>query len=155
MRGNGASDDASEYGWPALVSDIHAVVREFELQRPVLLGHSWGGQLVTYSASQYHDCGGVIAVDGWITDVRAELGDDVWQWIEDDYASDPFIGFCGTSTELERALTDVFETFGASAAAVARRQFVEGSDGSYRGRRTAKQLVQIQRAVRPGGGDAQ
>lgn len=147
MRGNGASDDADDYSWPALASDIHAVIRELELAQPLLLGHSWGGQLVTYYASQYQDCAGVIAVEGWITDVHSELGDDVWKWIEDSYADDPFITFSGTESQLEPILAYIRENFGLSGAAVAKRQLVEGGDGIYRWRRTVQQLVHIQRTI--------
>jgi len=147
MRGNGASDDADDYSWPALVSDIHAVVRAFELARPVVAGHSWGGQLATYYASRYDDCGGVVCIDGWITDVFTELGDDVWAWIEESYASEPFLRFSGTAEQLDSVIGLVEKEHGATGAAVARRQFAEDADGVFRWRRTVPELVHIQRTI--------
>ena len=147
MRGNGASDDSTDYRWPALASDIDAVVRHFGMKRPLLLGHSWGGQLVTYCASLYHDYGAVIAVEGWITDTYSEFGDDVWKWIEESYTADPLISFSGTASQLEPRLLEIGQTFGPSAEAVARRQFVESNHGMYRCRRTARELVHIQRSI--------
>jgi pimeloyl-ACP methyl ester carboxylesterase len=149
MRGNGASDDADDYSWPALASDIHAVARAFELEQPVLVGHSWGGQLVTYYASQYDDCAGVVAIDGWITDVYTELGDDVWRWMEERYAAEPFLRFEGTAEDLNRAIDLIVREYGAGAsgAAVARRQFAECADGMFRWRRTVAALVHIQRTI--------
>jgi pimeloyl-ACP methyl ester carboxylesterase len=147
MRGNGASDDSDDYSWPALVSDIHAVVRHFGFSRPLIVGHSWGGQLATYYASQYSETGGVVAIEGWITDVRTELADDVWEWMRADYADDPFITFAGTEAQLKPMLAAITRMYGAGGAAVARRQLIEGNDGLLRWRRSVDQLVHIQRTI--------
>jgi pimeloyl-ACP methyl ester carboxylesterase len=147
MRGNGASDDSDDYSWPALVSDIHAVVQHFGFSRPLIVGHSWGGQLATYYATQYSEAGGVVAIEGWITDVRTELGDDIWKWMRDDYADDPFIKFVGTEAELAPILAWITREYGPDGAAVARRQLVEGSDGVLRWRRSVDHLVHIQRTI--------
>jgi pimeloyl-ACP methyl ester carboxylesterase len=147
MRGNGASDDSDDYSWPALVSDIHAVVRHFGFSRPLVIGHSWGGQLATYYASQYADAGGVVAIEGWITDVRTELGDEIWEWMRAEYASEPFMKFAGTDAQLAPILAWIAQTNGADAAAVTRRQLVEGSDDLLHWRRSVDQLVHIQRTI--------
>jgi pimeloyl-ACP methyl ester carboxylesterase len=147
VRGNGASDDAADYSWPALVSDIHAVIEGLRLPSPLLVGHSWGGQLVTYYAAQYREAAGVVAIDGWMTDVHTELGDGVWRWMEESYADDPFIRFCGTAAELELMLADIELRFGRSAAAVGRRQFVEGKDRVFRWRRSVSDLIHVQRTI--------
>jgi pimeloyl-ACP methyl ester carboxylesterase len=147
MRGNGASDDSDDYSWPALASDIQAVGQHFGFSRPLVIGHSWGGQLATYYASQYADAGGVVAIEGWITDVRTELGDEIWEWMRAEYASEPFMKFAGTDVQLGPILAWIAHTNGADAAAVTRRQLVEGSDDLLRWRRSVDQLVHIQRTI--------
>jgi pimeloyl-ACP methyl ester carboxylesterase len=148
MRGNGASDDAEDYSYPALASDVQTVVRQLELESPMVIGHSWGGVLATYYASQYNDCVGVIAVDGWITDVHAGPGDDaVWEFIEADYSSDPLLNFVGTARELEIVLSQIAEEYGHAAAAVAHRQFIGGHNGLLRWRRSVKELIEVERSV--------
>jgi pimeloyl-ACP methyl ester carboxylesterase len=147
MRGNGSSDDASDYSWPALASDIHAVIVHFGMVRPLLVGHSWGGQLVTYYASQYQDCGGVIGIDGWITDVRTELGDEVWEWIAESYAADEFLRFPGTREQLAPILAHIAREHGSAAAAVTERQLIADPDGLLRWRRTVEEIVHIQRTI--------
>ncbi|MEX0750516.1 MAG: alpha/beta hydrolase, partial [Dehalococcoidia bacterium] len=146
MRGNGASSDADDYSYEALASDIHAVVEHCDLVAPLVVGHSWGGQLAVCYASR-HTCGGVVGIDGWITDVSTELGDDVWRSIEESYAEDPFLRFVGTADELAHVLREVQRLYGDSAVAVAGRQFVECDDGLYRWRRSVPELVAIQRTI--------
>ncbi len=147
MRGNGASSDSDDYSWPALVSDIQSVIAHFGLSRPLILGHSWGGQLATYYASQYADAAGVIAIEGWITDVCTELSDDIWEWVRESYANEPFMKFAGTESQLTPILAQIAQTNGADAAAVTRRQLVEGDDGLFRWKRSVDQIVHIQRTV--------
>jgi pimeloyl-ACP methyl ester carboxylesterase len=147
MRGNGASSDSDDYSWPALVSDIHAVVQHFALSRPLIIGHSWGGQLATYYASQYRQIGGVIGIEGWITDVRTELGDDVWEWMRESYANEPFMRFAGDEVQLTPILAWIAQANGAGAAAVTQRQLVQGADGLFRWKRSVDQIVHIQRTV--------
>jgi pimeloyl-ACP methyl ester carboxylesterase len=147
MRGNGLSGNAPDYSYPALVSDIHAVVEHLGLLRPVIVGHSWGGQLAVYYASRFSTCRGVVGIDGWITDVRLELGDDVWNWMEESYAVEPLMAFSGTVEELELLIGIVARELGPSAASVTRRQFVPAGDGNYRWARSVSELVHIQRTI--------
>jgi pimeloyl-ACP methyl ester carboxylesterase len=147
MRGNGASGDALDYSYPALASDIQAVVHRYQIARPIIVGHSWGGQLATYYASQHRACAGVVGIDGWITDVRPELSDDVWRWMEESYASDPLLRFTGKQGRLEAMLDRVAEDYSASAAHVLRRQFVQTESGVFKRRRSAAQTTTIQRVI--------
>jgi hypothetical protein len=100
-----------------------------------------------FYASRYAECGGVIGVDGWVTDVRELPAPETWQWLHDQCVADPFLNFAGTRDELEGVLARLAELHGAAAAAVAGRQLVEGADGVFRWRRTLSQLIAIERAV--------
>lgn len=151
IRGNGASSDSNDYSWPTLGSDIHAVVQHFGLSQPLIIGHSWGGQLATYYASQFTDAAGVIAVEGWITDVRSDLDEETWEWMRAVEPDDPFINFDGTREALEAILAEITRMYGAPATAVTRRQLVEGNDGMFRWVRPFDQVVDMQRAVHEAG----
>jgi len=151
LRGNGASSDAADYSYPALVSDVHAVVSHYRLGRPVIVGHSWGGQVAVFYASQYHECAGVVGIDGWFTDVGEALPPETWRWLEDDYAAEPFLAFAGTAAQLDLALREIERQFGPSAADVMRRQFTQRAEGVFRWRRTVPQFVNIQRRVAEAG----
>jgi pimeloyl-ACP methyl ester carboxylesterase len=130
-----------------LASDVHAVISHFELDRPVLVGHSWGGQIVTVYPALFFDAAGVVAVDGWITDVRSDSNEDDWVWLEHEYAADDFFRLAGSLDDLERALDAVSRQYGNAAAAVARRQFDQRGDGTWAWRRSSRELLAVERAV--------
>lgn len=51
LRGHGESSTASDYGMPALVADVRAVADELGVERPAVIGGSFGGALaVVYAA---------------------------------------------------------------------------------------------------------
>jgi proline iminopeptidase len=55
QRGGGRSkvpSDREPITWHTYVADVGAVIREFGLERPVLIGYSWGGLLALLYASQ-------------------------------------------------------------------------------------------------------
>jgi pimeloyl-ACP methyl ester carboxylesterase len=147
LRGNGASSDADDYSYPAIASDVQSVVEHYRLEQPIVVGHSWGGQVAVFYASLYHECAGVIGVDGWITDVGEVLASDAWDWLERDYAADPYLNFVGTQDQLEAELADIRERYGEGAADVARRQFVQRPDGIFRMRRTVAEFIAMEKAV--------
>ncbi|MCU1395650.1 MAG: alpha/beta hydrolase fold protein [Ilumatobacteraceae bacterium] len=62
LRGMGASGDAGDYGSFAMVNDLAAVVEAADVSRPLVIGHSLGGIVVTGYASGA-DVRGVINVD--------------------------------------------------------------------------------------------
>jgi pimeloyl-ACP methyl ester carboxylesterase len=45
LRGHGASEHASAYTLLQLIADLRALLNHFDLERPVLVGHSLGGQV--------------------------------------------------------------------------------------------------------------
>lgn len=62
LPGHGESDLSAAYDVGALVDAVHAVVDATELVRPLLVGHSLGGWVVTAAAGAV-SCRGVINVD--------------------------------------------------------------------------------------------
>jgi proline iminopeptidase len=57
QRGGGrskATSDRDPITWRTQVADVGAVIREFALERPVLIGYSWGGLLALLYSGQSH-----------------------------------------------------------------------------------------------------
>lgn len=65
QRGAGRSERTGPYSVARSVADLEAVRRHFGLERPVLLGHSWGAQLaLSYTLQNPHRVGGLVYVSG-------------------------------------------------------------------------------------------
>lgn len=147
LRGNGLSSDADDYSYRAIASDVHAVIDHYRLERPIVAGHSWGGQVAVFYAAEYGECDGVVGIDGWVTDVRDATAPDAWEWLERQYASDPLLNFSGTRDELHVVLAKVAELHGAGSADVCRRELIERGDGVFRWRRTWAESLAMEKAV--------
>jgi N-formylmaleamate deformylase len=64
FRGRGFSDDGPEYKIKDYADDVEAVIREFRLDRPILLGHSMGARVAAATALRAHNVlSGLILVD--------------------------------------------------------------------------------------------
>jgi N-formylmaleamate deformylase len=64
LRGRGLSDNGITYAVEDYADDVEAVISEFHLDRPILLGHSMGARIAAAaSLRQNAEMGGVILVD--------------------------------------------------------------------------------------------
>jgi pimeloyl-ACP methyl ester carboxylesterase len=65
LRGHGDSDQPGAYTMGHFIADLHAVVLQLDLERPILVGHSLGGQIVSQYAGVFPEIpSGVVNVDG-------------------------------------------------------------------------------------------
>lgn len=66
LRGHGLSDKPSDgYSMDQVVADVVALIDELELQNPIVVGQSWGGNVVVEVAKLHGDSiAGIVAVDG-------------------------------------------------------------------------------------------
>ena len=65
LRGHGDSGKPGVYALPHFIADLHAVIFQLQLERPVLVGHSLGGQIVSHYAAVFSDVPSVIVnIDG-------------------------------------------------------------------------------------------
>ena len=65
LRGHGDSETTPYYHFGHFVLDLHNMVRALRLERPVLLGHSMGGEIVaTYAGSFPRVPAGLIVIEG-------------------------------------------------------------------------------------------
>jgi pimeloyl-ACP methyl ester carboxylesterase len=74
QRGHGASAAASDYCLDAFLADLQAVLDSMALERPLLVGHSFGGLLAVEHAAAHPGCVGVVGVDGGLRIERPPVG---------------------------------------------------------------------------------
>jgi pimeloyl-ACP methyl ester carboxylesterase len=66
QRGHGLSDKPdSGYDWATVTSDLNAILNALKIDRAVLAGHSWGGNVAAqYAADHPNRVSGLILIDG-------------------------------------------------------------------------------------------
>ncbi len=66
QRGHGESHQANEgYDFNTVAKDLHSFIKELGKERPLVVGHSWGGNTVLhYAASFPHSIVGLVLADG-------------------------------------------------------------------------------------------
>ena len=62
LRGHGESDLGGPYDVITMAADVHEVVEALGMERPLLIGHSLGGTVVSAYAAMY-PCRGVVNID--------------------------------------------------------------------------------------------
>lgn len=87
QRGHGRSDKPDTgYDFPSVVGDLDAFLHQLGVQRPILVGHSWGANVaLEYAAAQPDRVAALVLVDGGLDELpsRAEA---TWEEIERDMA---------------------------------------------------------------------
>lgn len=67
-RGHGLSDKPENYGFEAMTADLAAFLEACRIERPLLVGHSWGGMVALEYAARIsigpHSPYGLVLVDG-------------------------------------------------------------------------------------------
>jgi len=65
LRGHGDSDNPGSYAMSQFLADLRSLIRERQLEQPVIVGHSLGGHIVARYAALYPDeVRGLVLVDG-------------------------------------------------------------------------------------------
>ena len=65
LRGHGDSGKPGVYTMAHFMADLHAVLLQLEMEKPILIGHSLGGQIVTHYAGVFSDVPAtVVNIDG-------------------------------------------------------------------------------------------
>lgn len=82
LRGHGDSDKPGIYSHPHFAADLHALILQLGLERPVLVGHSLGGQIACQYAGIFSDVAAAVAnVDGLGPPIKlAEPDAEEKQW---------------------------------------------------------------------------
>ena len=76
QRGHGESDKPDTgYDLPTFVADLRGVIQALGLERPALVGHSWGGNLILQYAVTYPDAvSHLVLVDGGFIEMQLRDG---------------------------------------------------------------------------------
>jgi pimeloyl-ACP methyl ester carboxylesterase len=65
LRGHGDSETTPYYAFGHFVLDLHNLVRALRLQKPILVGHSMGGEIVSRVAGSFPDLASrVVMIEG-------------------------------------------------------------------------------------------
>jgi pimeloyl-ACP methyl ester carboxylesterase len=95
LRWHGESGPAP-WSWPGAEADVAAVIEEFGLRTPVVIGHSLGGMVAALWATHHADCPLAVNVDGHGNPTRPE------QFADPDGGAGAYqslLAFLGTAVE--------------------------------------------------------
>ncbi len=132
QRGHGRSTRTNDgYGFSTLSADLAAVI-DATLRPPVVVvGQSWGGNVVLELAARYPDLvAGVVLVDGGFLRLADEF--ESWESAAEALAPPSFAGV--RFEELEAMIEGRLHDFPSSARAAQLANFEEAADGSGRAR---------------------
>ena len=73
QRGHGQSDKPNDgYTFAHLTGDLGALIRKLDLDRPLVAGHSWGGNVaIQFAADPSEETRGVVLIDGGFLEISA------------------------------------------------------------------------------------
>lgn len=93
QRGHGRSDKPeSGYGFDEVAADLRELIEALGLERPVVAGQSWGGNVVLDFAARWPDAlSGLVLVDGGFLELSADPG-ATWEKISVDLRPPPLAG---------------------------------------------------------------
>ena len=76
QRGHGrSSKPEGGYGFDDVTGDLHALIQQLALDRPIVAGQSWGGNVVLDFAARHPAAvSGIVLVDGGFIDLQAKPG---------------------------------------------------------------------------------
>jgi len=125
----GAPGGAGRFSFDTVVGDLIGLMDTLDLDRPVLVGHSWGGNVVLACAAAHPDrVRGLVLVDGGYIELAAQPGRD-WERVRVDMAP-PDLTHLTFSELLERARSgDASHYWSPTVEATLRTSFKDGPDG--------------------------
>ena len=87
QRGHGLSDRPTDgFTFEKVTGDLLGLVDALQFEKPVLVGHSWGGNVVLAFAAAHPDrVSGLVLVDGGFIELSAQPGRD-WERVRVDMA---------------------------------------------------------------------
>ena len=92
QRGHGLSDKPDRYAFDDVSGDVAALIDRLELDRPLVVGHSWGGNVAVQLAADYPGhARGIILVDGGFLEISSFDG-MTWERAEQMMAPPPLDG---------------------------------------------------------------
>ena len=150
-RGHGESDRPDDgYDFATITTDLHGALVALGWDglagpRPVLVGHSWGGNVVLeYAARRPEVPAGIVLVDGGFIELQAHMS---WEETEQELAPPRLTPM--TWSEFSARASGWWSATGwdASIEAAMRHNFEELADGTIRSRLSRERHMRILRAM--------
>lgn len=85
LRGHGDSETTPYYSFGHFVLDLHNLVRALRLQRPVLIGHSMGGEVVAHYGGSFPDVPARVVIIEGLGPPPLDMDDEL-RWTVDGFA---------------------------------------------------------------------
>ncbi len=148
QRGHGLSDRPTDgFTFERVTGDLRSVIETLGLERPTLVGHSWGGNVVLeLAAAQPELARGLVLVDGGFIELSAYPGRD-WERMKIDMAP-PDLTHLTFDELLARVRSgDAASYWSPTVEATMRTSFKDGPDGRIRPSLCREDHLEILRAL--------
>jgi pimeloyl-ACP methyl ester carboxylesterase len=150
QRGHGSTDKPTKgYDLSTAAKDVARLIRCLSLKRPIIVGHSWGGNVAIQFAADYPDLtSGIVCIDGGFIEPAAAPG-ATWEQTRLRMAPPDFIALNFTWEELiEQAHTWETATFwGDKLVNFLEANFNVTKDGSVRPNLTRNRHMKILKSI--------
>ncbi|MEV0144770.1 MULTISPECIES: alpha/beta hydrolase [unclassified Nonomuraea] len=103
LRGHGESGEAP-WSWKEVLADVATVAKEYELHRPMVVGHSLGGMVAALWAGEHPECPLAVNLDGHGNATRP----DQFFGLDDDSAAHACQEMTSFLAEMGRGLPESF-----------------------------------------------
>ncbi len=145
QRGHGRSDAPDDgYDFATVTDDLRLLLRRLDIERPVLVDQSWGGNVVLEAAARWRQpLAGAVAVDGGTIDLQHRF--PTWRAAAEELAPPAFDGV--TRDDVERMLRSRHPDWPDDGVAGVLANFVEQADGTLRPRLRRDRHMRILRAL--------
>jgi pimeloyl-ACP methyl ester carboxylesterase len=147
QRGHGLTDVPDDgYDFATVTRDLHAFVETLNLQRPLLVGHSWGANVVLqYAATRPAGPAGIVLVDGAFGEMSSVPG-LTWEKAEA-LLTPPDIDGTPREEFLQRLKGWMGAMYSDENASIVLANFVVGEDDALRRRLPIPLHMRIARAI--------
>jgi pimeloyl-ACP methyl ester carboxylesterase len=148
QRGHGLSDRPTDgFTFDKVTGDLLGLLDALKLERPVLVGHSWGGNVVLAFAAAHPDrVSGLVLVDGGYIELAAQPGRD-WERVRVDMAP-PDLTHLTFDELLARVKSgDAASYWSPTVEATLRTSFKDGPDGHLQPSLRREDHLEILRAL--------
>jgi pimeloyl-ACP methyl ester carboxylesterase len=85
LRGHGDSETTPYYAFGHFVLDLHNLVRALRLEKPILVGHSMGGEIVSRLAGSFPEVPSRVVMIEGLGPPPIDMEDE-WKWTVDGFA---------------------------------------------------------------------
>lgn len=148
QRGHGESAQPDDgYDFDTIAADLHAFVEVLGQEGPVIVGHSWGGNVALhYAAARPTVPKGLVLVDGGLVELSARPG-LTWERVQQEMAPPDFSGMTREMLLAEAQAWDLGRIWRPEVEGALLANFEEAEDGTVHPRLRRAHHMRILRAL--------